>query len=98
MVVVRLYIFASIREILSEQRERQISLDKTHWSCAKELQQHLLKILKEDWLVRQKDTNAVLTNLPPIMLIINESYVDPNQAVQLSDQDTICLIPPITGG
>lgn len=98
MVVVTLFIFASIREILSEQRERQISLDKTYWSRAKELEHHLLDILKKDWLSRQKDTKSTLPNLPTIILAINESFIESNQPVQLSDQDVICLIPPVSGG
>lgn len=109
MVSIKLYLFASLRDLFSEESEIDMILEKTCWTNADELKLFLLNELKNKWIERQKvlkvANNDQICNLElprpaTIMLTINEYYVDNSSHSQLnlSDKTIIALIPPVSGG
>lgn len=102
MISIKLYIFASLKDALSEKNKIEIDLEQTEWSSDDELKIHLLNVLKKRWMIKHGQFG---TRQPPdipssqtFMLAINEKYVNPNESIELMNKDEIALIPPITGG
>lgn len=101
MISVKLYLFASLRDILSEGSIIEVALHKTCWSDGHELKQFLLDQLKSRWTRRHNYDEGGQPTLPPastLMLAINKSYITANKQIQLTSEDEIALIPPVSGG
>lgn len=101
MISIKLYIFASLRDILTEKPVIDVDLNHDNWPNDHELKRNLLDILKSRWLTRQAPKSNLHLELPSTktyMLAINEKYVIPNEPIILKTNDEIALIPPVTGG
>lgn len=101
MVSIKLYVFASLRDLLSEEPVIDIDLKQSNWPNDQDLKRYLLGILKNRWIIRQTSKFHHQVELPPpntYMLAINEKYVTPNEPISLRINDEIALIPPVTGG
>lgn len=101
MVSIKLYLFASLRDMLSEESVIDVDLDRDIWPNDDELKRGLLGILKSRWSTRQSPKSHPQLELPSTkiyMLAINEKYVTPNEPIILRTDDEIALIPPVTGG
>lgn len=101
MVSTKLYVFASLRDLLSEESVIDIDLERNNWPNDEDLKRNLLDILKNRWLTRQTSKFHHQVELPPpkiYMLAINEKYVTPNEPISIRTNDEIALIPPVTGG
>lgn len=102
MAPIKLLLFASLRDYFSEEREISIDSGTSYWANSNELKMYLLDNLRSRWLmrIREIDRKAQLSLPDPrtFMLVINESYVDTDEPISLSERDTLALIPPVTGG
>lgn len=112
MVLIKLLIFASLRDTFGEQQEILLNIGRTNWNTAKLLKMHLLEELRSRWLQRKHDNSQTSSNHDgqsakigapnfnqnSIMLAINEMFINPNETVNLQRDDVVALIPPVSGG
>lgn len=104
MALVRLHVFAHLRDSFAEDSLIEIFLDKSSWTSDEELKLELLRILENRWQNRTSSTSASqakpIQNISPkiLMLAINEKYVEPGREISLNKGDDVALIPPVSGG
>lgn len=109
MVSIKLFVFASLKHLLSEQSEIKMTLNKNNWNSAEELKLFLLNHLMERWIGRQTvfigegdrrlvGSDIQLPDSSTFMLAVNEQYVEDGTQINLPDNATIALIPPVSGG
>lgn len=101
MVSVTLFMFASIKDILSPGvPEVVVRLERTEWSSCEELKKYLLDLMIDQFRRRHRPDDQLL-ELPSertIWLSINDSYVHTDVPLVLAEGDRLGLIPPIVGG
>lgn len=97
-MLVKLMMFASLRDAFQEQRETILELERAEWNSAGELKACLLTKLQARWL--QKNHNSSVPNFEQnsIMLAVNENFIYPDKAINLRQHDVVALIPPVSGG
>lgn len=88
MVKVTILYFASARDRLGGKSEEVVSLPDTTWKDCDELVSFLCSNICPE-VSPLRDSLA---------LALNEEYCLPGQNITLHDNDTVALIPPITGG
>lgn len=101
MVVVRLLLFASIKQAANGVSELALELKQACWQDATQLKAAILKHL--DRLLRESSgglepASPLLPDAASLMLAVNQQYVQSGSPITICDQDELALIPPVCGG
>lgn len=97
---IRLLLFASLRDNLSEDSVVDLLLHQDHWTTSQELKIHLLEELRRRWIAKHGSNDNIELPLPrTIMLAIDDEYIQDNVTdIVLRDNQELALIPPVSGG
>ena len=111
MVLIKLLIFASLRDTFQEQRELVLDIEQAEWKSVTDLKLKLIEILQVRWLQRNHETENIYNenlqsigiNIPTfnhrsIMLAVNTNFIHTNDAINLRENDKVAMIPPVSGG
>lgn len=94
---VKLYVFAYLRDVFAVEREVKVVLKRSKWDSVEELKKEILNTL---WLNRVSKTESEVESVSPstIMLAMNEKLIEHCGEINVSKDDILALIPPVSGG
>lgn len=95
-VVIKLLLFASLKEKFGNQNEYEFSIQR-EWKTSEDLKCELLeKLTNTEYNCKQNRGTSSMIDKENLIVAVNEEFVMEN--ISLADGDKVCLLQPVSGG